>query len=148
MFYNQPDVVPYHYCYVIVTKLSIHEICHLKHRVNVSWQTFVFKLSLYIWKLSSDVEKQFKMSYLTMCINYRSQQLPGPPPAVHAHHAQDLKETKATQRRGGKDVTLATCWNHGNRGDEYNDVWGVKEGKLKVTGSTILAGTVVDALTF
>lgn len=58
-----------------------------------------------------------------MCINYRSQQLPRPSSAVHAHHAQYLQETQATQRRGGKDVTLATGWNHGNGSDEYDDVW-------------------------
>lgn len=57
-----------------------------------------------------------------MCINHRSEQLPGPSPAVHTHHAQDLEETKATQCRGSKDIALATGWNHGNRGDEHNDV--------------------------
>ena len=73
------------------------------------------------------------LSYLTVCIDYRSQQLPGPSPAVHAHHAQDLEEAKASQCRRGEDVTLATGWNHCDRGDEYNDVWGVKGGKWKVT---------------
>lgn len=63
-----------------------------------------------------------------MCVNYRSKQFPGPSPTVHAHHAQNLKEAKATQRRCGKDVTLATSWNHSNWGDKYDDVWGVKEG--------------------
>lgn len=89
------------------------------------------------------------MSHLTVCINYRSQQLPGASPAVHAHHAQDLKETEASQRGGGEDVTLATGWHHSNGGDEHNDVWGVKEWKLKVTGSTIsTAGSAVDSPAF
>lgn len=60
------------------------------------------------WRLTEALKTQFIRSYLTMCINHRPKQLPGPSPAVHAHHAQNLKETKATQRRGGKDVTLAT----------------------------------------
>lgn len=38
----------------------------------------------------------FMKSYLTVCIHHRSQQLPRAPPAVHAHHAQDLKESEAT----------------------------------------------------
>lgn len=109
-----------------------------------------------VWSLLTSELKKNKVpnrrnrsSYLTMCINYRSQQLPGPSPAVHADHAQDLKETEATQRRCGEDVTLATGWNHGNRGNEYDDVWRAKAWKRKVTGSTILAtGTVVDSPSF
>lgn len=86
-------------------------------------------------------------SYLTVGINHRPQQLPGAPPAVHPHHAQDLKEAEAAQRWGGKHVTLATGWNHSNRGDEDNDIWGVKEWKLNVIGSTV-TGTLVDFLLF
>lgn len=36
-------------------------------------------------------------AYLAVCINDRSQKLPGASSAVHAQHAQDLQEAHASQ---------------------------------------------------
>ena len=44
--------------------------------------------------------------HLAVRVDNRAQQLPGAPAAVHAHHAQDLQEAHAAQRRRGKDVAL------------------------------------------
>ncbi len=41
---------------------------------------------------------------LAMCIDHRAEQLPGAAATVHAHHAQNLEESKAAKGRRGKDL--------------------------------------------
>lgn len=61
------------------------------------------------------------LSYLTVGVDGRAQQLPGAPPPVHPQHPQDLQEAQAAQRRG-QHVALVTHGHHGHRGDEHEDV--------------------------
>ena len=83
--------------------------------------------------------------YLAVGVHHGPQQLPGAPPAVHADHAEDLQEAQAAERRRRKDVALATGRNHGNRGDEHDDVWGHG---LKVEGGSIIHSSLCNPTSF
>lgn len=63
-----------------------------------------------------------RRSYLTVCVDGGAQQFPGPPPAVHAQHPQDLQEAQAAQGRG-QHVTLVPHRHHRHRGNQHEDVW-------------------------
>lgn len=60
--------------------------------------------------------------HLAVGIDNRAQQLPGAAAPVHAHHAQDLQEPHAAQRRGGEDVALGAGGDDGHRGDEDDEI--------------------------
>ena len=60
-------------------------------------------------------------SYLTVSVDGRPQQFPGPPPPVHAQHPQDLQEAQAAQGRG-QHVALVTHRHHRHRGNQHEDV--------------------------
>lgn len=66
-------------------------------------------------------------AHLAVCVDYRSQQLPGASTPVHPHHPQDLQETQAAESRCRKDVALAAGRHHSNRGNEHDDVWRQKK---------------------
>lgn len=60
--------------------------------------------------------------HLAVGVDDRAQQLPGAAATVHAHHAQDLQEAHAAQRRGGKDVALGAGGDDGHRGNEDDEI--------------------------
>lgn len=62
------------------------------------------------------------LPHLAVRVDHRAEQLPGAAAAVHAHHAQDLQEAHAAQRRRGKDVTLRARGDDRHRGHEHDEV--------------------------
>lgn len=60
--------------------------------------------------------------YLAVGVDDGAQQLPGAAATVHAHHAQDLQEAHAAQRRGGEDVALGAGGDDGHGGDEDDEI--------------------------
>lgn len=64
------------------------------------------------------------VAHLAVCINYRSQQLPGAPSTVHPQHAQDLQKPQAPDGWGGKNVALRSSSQHRQWGDQHHDVLG------------------------
>lgn len=60
--------------------------------------------------------------HLAVRVDHRAEQLPGAAAAVHAHHAQDLQEAHAAQRRRGKDVALRARGDDRHRGHEHDEV--------------------------
>lgn len=70
--------------------------------------------------------------YLAVGIDDRSQQFPGTPSSVHAHHPQDLQEAKAAQCRRGKNVSLAASRHNSNGRNENNDVCSGKKERVRV----------------
>lgn len=61
-------------------------------------------------------------SHLAVGVDDGAQQFPGAAAAVHAHHAQDLQEAHAAQRRRGEDVALSARGDDGHRGDEHDEI--------------------------
>lgn len=83
--------------------------------------------------------------HLAVGVNYRSQQLPGAPPAVHTQHAQDLQESQTPDGRGGEHIALRTGRQHWHGGDQHHDVWREKThhrtlntlGKIQIPDQTM-----------
>ena len=60
---------------------------------------------------------------LAVRVDHGAQQLPGPAAApVHAHHAEDLQQAQAAQRRRGEDVALSFGRHDRYGGDEDNGI--------------------------
>lgn len=60
--------------------------------------------------------------HLAVSVDHGAQQFPGASAAVHAHHAQDLQEAHAAQRRRGENIALSARGDDGHRGDEDDEI--------------------------